>query len=58
MAISVLNDEEVEVNDTDTYDNDVKVVPSYLLAPVPVVKDNVKEALVDTGYWTAEDLGL
>jgi putative multiple sugar transport system substrate-binding protein len=58
MAISVLNDEEVEVNDTDTYDNDVKVVPSYLLAPVPVVKDNVEEALVDTGYWTAEDLGL
>jgi len=58
MAISVLNDEKVDVNDTETYDNDVKVVPSYLLAPVPVVKDNVKEALVDTGYWTAEELGL
>ena len=58
MAVSVLNDEEPEVNDTETYDNDVKVVPSYLLAPVPVVKDNVESALVDTGYWTAEELGL
>lgn len=58
MAVAVLNDEEPEVNDTETYDNDVKVVPSYLLAPVPVVKDNVESALVDTGYWTAAELGL
>ncbi len=36
-----------EVNDTKTYDNGVKVVPSYLLDPVPVTKDNVQEALVD-----------
>ncbi|CAN7334957.1 sugar ABC transporter substrate-binding protein [Microbacterium sp. LjRoot45] len=58
MAVAALNGEEPEVNDTTTYDNDVKVVPSYLLAPVQVVKDNVESALVDTGYWTAEELGL
>ena len=58
MAIDALNGEEPEINDTETYDNGVKVVPSFLLGPVPVVKDNVKEALVDTGYWTAEELGL
>jgi putative multiple sugar transport system substrate-binding protein len=58
MAVAILNDEEVEVNDEETYDNGVKVVPSYLLGPVPVVKDNVESALVDTGYWTAEELGL
>ncbi|MDS0198948.1 sugar-binding protein [Microbacterium imperiale] len=58
MAVAALNDEEPEINDTETYDNDVKVVPSYLLSPVPVVKDNVQSALVDTGYWTAEELGL
>ncbi len=58
MAIAVLNGETPEINDTETYDNGVKVVPSYLLGPVPVTKDNVKEALVDTGYWTAEELGL
>jgi len=58
MAVALLNDEEPEVNDTETYDNGVKVVPSYLLGPVPVVADNVESALVDTGYWTAEELGL
>jgi putative multiple sugar transport system substrate-binding protein len=58
MAVAVLGGEEPEINDTETYDNGVKVVPSYLLGPVPVVKDNVESALVDTGYWTAEDLGL
>lgn len=58
MAIDLLNGEDPEVNDTETYDNGVKVVPSYLLGPVPVVKDNVEEALVTTGYWTAEELGL
>jgi putative multiple sugar transport system substrate-binding protein len=58
MAIAVLNGEEPEVNDTETYDNQVKIVPSYLLPPVQVTKDNVESALVDTGYWTAEDLGL
>jgi putative multiple sugar transport system substrate-binding protein len=58
MAIAVLGGDEPEINDTETYDNGVKVVPSYLLGPVPVTKDNVKEALVDTGYWTAEEIGL
>ncbi|WP_424448952.1 multiple monosaccharide ABC transporter substrate-binding protein [Microbacterium arborescens] len=58
MAVAALNGEEPEINDTETYDNDVKVVPSFLLSPVPVVKDNVQSALVDTGYWTAEELGL
>ena len=58
MAVALLNGEEPEVNDTETYDNNVKVVPSYLLEPVQVVKDNVESALVDTGYWTAEELGL
>jgi len=58
MAIALLNGEEPEVNDTETYDNNVKVVPSYLLEPVQVVKDNVQETLVDTGYWTADELGL
>jgi putative multiple sugar transport system substrate-binding protein len=58
MAVDILKDVEVEVNDTETYDNDVKIVPSYLLAPVPVIKDNVESELVDSGYWTKEELGL
>jgi putative multiple sugar transport system substrate-binding protein len=33
-----------QVNDTKSYDNGVKVVPSYLLAPVIVTKTNAAEA--------------
>ncbi|SCK43851.1 putative multiple sugar transport system substrate-binding protein [Variovorax sp. HW608] len=40
-----------EVNDTKTYNNGVKVVPSYLLKPVSVDATNWKQALVDTGYY-------
>ena len=40
-----------EANDTKTYDNGVKVVPSYLLPVVTVFKDNIKKELVDSGYW-------
>ena len=43
-------------NDTETYDNGVKVVPSYLLPVVTVWQDNITETLVDTGYWTAEEV--
>jgi putative multiple sugar transport system substrate-binding protein len=36
--------EEVDVNDTEQYDNGVKVVPAYLLPPVIVTKENAAEA--------------
>ncbi|MGG2992709.1 multiple monosaccharide ABC transporter substrate-binding protein [Paenibacillus macerans] len=58
MAQSILEGTEAEVNDTETYDNGVKVVPSYLLEPVSVDKDNVEKTLVETGYYTKEELGL
>jgi putative multiple sugar transport system substrate-binding protein len=45
-----------EVNDTKTYDNGVKVVPSFLLKPVLVDKSNYKEVLIDTGYYKPEQL--
>ena len=55
MAVALLNDEEPEVNDTETYDNGVKVVPSYLLDPVPVEKADVQAELVDSGYYTVHE---
>ncbi|WP_460819283.1 multiple monosaccharide ABC transporter substrate-binding protein [Nocardioides korecus] len=45
-----------QVNDTKTYDNGKKVVPSYLLDPQPVTKANVDSALVKTGYYTQAEL--
>ena len=47
---------EVKVNDTKTYDNGVKVVPSQLLKPVLVTKENYKQILVDSGYYTEDQL--
>jgi putative multiple sugar transport system substrate-binding protein len=58
MAVALLDGGEPEINDTTTYDNGKLVVPSFLLGPVPVTADNVESALVDTGYWTAAELGL
>lgn len=57
MALAILNGEEPEVNDTTTYDNGVKVVPSYLLTPYIVTVDNYKELLIDSGYIAEADLG-
>ncbi|WP_395246010.1 multiple monosaccharide ABC transporter substrate-binding protein [Agromyces sp. MMS24-K17] len=56
MATALLNGEEPEVNNTEDYDNGVKVVPSYLLESQIVVKDNITEVLVDSGYWTEEEI--
>jgi putative multiple sugar transport system substrate-binding protein len=51
-ANAVLTGGKPEVNDTKTYNNGVKVVPSYLLQPVSVDKSNYKAVLVDSGYYT------
>jgi putative multiple sugar transport system substrate-binding protein len=48
--------DEPEVNDTETYDNGIKVVPSYLLDPVVVETADVETVLVDSGYFTADEL--
>lgn len=45
-----------KVNDTTSYDNGKKVVPSFLLQPVPVAKPDVQKVLVDSGYYTAADI--
>lgn len=58
MALSILEGSEAEVNDTETYDNGVKIVPSYLLEPQSVDKDNVESLLVESNYYTKEELGL
>jgi len=57
MAVAILNGETPETNDTTTYDNGVKTVPSYLLTPYIVTTDNYKELLVDSGYIDEADLG-
>ena len=57
MVQAIMAGNAPEVNDTETYDNGVKVVPSYLCAPVFGDASNYKELLIDSGYYTMADLG-
>ena len=56
MVQAVLEGKEPEINDTTTYNNNVIVVPSYLCTPQPVDKNNYKEILIDTEYYTEDQL--
>ncbi|MBF4695040.1 sugar-binding protein [Fusibacter sp. Q10-2] len=56
MVDAVLNGTEPEINDTTTYNNNVKVVPSYLLIPYTVTIDNYQELVMDSGYLTPDDI--
>jgi putative multiple sugar transport system substrate-binding protein len=56
MVDALLQGGEPEINDTETYDNGVKVVPSYLLEPVSVDLSNYEEIVIGSGYHSAEDL--
>jgi putative multiple sugar transport system substrate-binding protein len=51
MVDAALSGKTVTVNDTTTYKNGVKVVPSYLLKPVVVDKTNWEKVLIDSGYY-------
>lgn len=56
MVDAALKGEEVPINDTSTYNNEVKVVPSFLLIPYSVDINNYQEILVDSGYYTEDQL--
>lgn len=56
MVDAALSGRQVPVNDTKTYENGVKIVPSYLLKPVVVDKTNWKQVLVDSGYYKASEI--
>ena len=56
MVQAIADGKTPEVNDTKTYDNGVKVVPSYLLKPVEVDKTNWEEILVGSGYYTKDQV--
>lgn len=56
MVNAVLAGTEPEINDNETYDNGVKVIPSYLLEPVAVDASNWEEVLIGSGYYTADQI--
>ena len=56
MVDAMLSGKKVDINDTKTYNNKVKVVPSYLLKPVSVDLSNYKQILIGSGYIKEEQL--
>ncbi|MBQ9252994.1 MAG: sugar-binding protein [Clostridia bacterium] len=56
MVGQILKGEEVDVNDIETYNNNVITVPSFLCEPVFADVNNYKELLVDSGYYTEDQL--
>lgn len=56
MVDAALKGQEVPINDTKTYNNGVKIVPSYLLTPYSVDITNYQKYLIESGYYTADQL--
>ena len=57
MIDAIMKGAEPEINDTKTYDNGTGIVPSFLCDPIVCTAENYKEILLDSGYYTAADIG-
>lgn len=56
MVDAIMTGSEAPVNDTETYDNGTGVIPSYLCEPVAVTVDNYEEMLIESGYYTEDQI--
>jgi len=56
MVEAIMKGEKAPVNDEKSYNNGKGIVPSYLCEPVVVTIDNYKEKLIDSGYYTEDQL--
>ena len=56
MVEAIMKGEDAPVNDTKTYHNGVKYVPSFLCDPVYADVNNYQELLIDSGYYKESDL--
>lgn len=56
MVTAILENKEVPVNDTVSFDNGTIIVPTFLCEPVYLEKDSCKQYLIDSGYYREEDL--
>ncbi|MGM9590153.1 MAG: multiple monosaccharide ABC transporter substrate-binding protein [Faecousia sp.] len=57
MVDALMKGTEPPINDTETYDNGTGIIPSFLCEPVACTPDMIQELLVDSGYYTADQIG-
>lgn len=55
-VLDITSGNEPEANNTEDYDNGKKVVPSYLLEVSTINQDNIESELIDSGYFTLEQV--
>ena len=56
MADAIAKGMKPPINDIETYDNGTGVIPSYLCAPIVCTIENYKELMIDSGYYTEDQL--
>jgi len=52
---ALLEGKELPVNDTTTFDNNVKTVPTFVIDATPITRENYEEILIGGGYYEASD---
>jgi putative multiple sugar transport system substrate-binding protein len=57
MIKQIAEKKTVTTNDTKSYNNGIKVVPTMLLQPVAIDKSNVKQVMLDAKYFTEAEMG-
>ena len=57
MVDALMKGEEPPINDEETYDNGTGIIPSFLCEPVACTVDNYQELLIDSGYYTMDQIG-
>lgn len=56
MVDALMKGGQAEVNDTSSYDNGTGIIPTFLCEPVAVTIENYKEMLIESGYYTEDQL--
>lgn len=56
MVNAIMKGETVPVNDEETYDNGTGIIPTFLCEPVFADASNYKELLIDSKYYTEDQL--
>ena len=56
MVDALMKGTEPPINDKETYDNGTGIIPSFLCEPVGCTVDNYVELLIDSGYYTLEQI--
>jgi putative multiple sugar transport system substrate-binding protein len=56
MVDAIMKGGEPQINDTESYDNGTGIIPTFLCEPVLGTPDNWRELLINSGYYTLDQI--